>query len=188
VIKPILDHDLLVCKRPVSAESCHECQARQRLTATAELHFLISPSPTTIPLPWTLAFPSCNCFISTAHLPQLFVIYARPLSFGSHAFSRRDWEPPLPDDQPPHRIWAILQEGRGAEHLLKNDAISLSNGANMADSPQSSSRRTTILVSISIALFSILLTFYAPHHFQQQQHKMSTIKTVAVIGVCQTPN
>ena len=80
----------------------------------------------------------------------------------------------------------MLQEGRGAEHLPKNDAIPLFDVASMTDpAPQSDSRRTIFLVSISIAVISIFLTFYAPNLFQQQQHKMSPIKNVAVIGVCQ---
>jgi hypothetical protein len=88
----------------------------------------------------------------------------------------------LPDDQPRIR-YAILQGGRGPERPLRNDAINLFDGANMADSPPNSSRRVVVLVSIAIALFSIL-TFYGPSTLQQQQLKMSTIKNVAVIGVC----
>ena len=91
----------------------------------------------------------------------------------------------LPGIQP--RIEDAILQGRGAEPLLKNDAINLFNGANMADpKPKSGSRRTIFLVSISIALCSIFLSFYTPNIFRQQ-HNMSTIKNVAVIGVRKLP-
>jgi len=89
----------------------------------------------------------------------------------------------LPDDQPRIR-YAILQGGRRPERPLKNDAINLFDGANMADSPPHRGRRVVVLFSIAIALFCIFLTFYGPSTHQQPQLKMSTIKNVAVIGVC----
>ena len=54
----------------------------------------------------------------------------------------------------------------------------------MADSPPHRGRRVVVLFSIAIALFCIFLTFYGPSTHQQPQLKMSTIKNVAVIGVC----